>query len=150
MFDEEHGTLDGIKARHDPGTVVQKPFQFGYLSSKWLHELATKARRRQAAIPADVIDTGVEVIDKDNVADFEDELAEMKKSSLRRAELTMPWTSPELTWRRTQAVAFPLLQMRGITKRFPGVIALQGVSLHLARAARCSRSWARTGPARAR
>jgi ribose transport system ATP-binding protein len=29
--------------------------------------------------------------------------------------------------------ALPLLEMRGITKRFPGVVALQGVSLHLRR-----------------
>ena len=32
-----------------------------------------------------------------------------------------------------------LLEMRGITKRFPGVVALQDVSLSLARAARCWR-----------
>src|SRR3954471_18700882 len=33
----------------------------------------------------------------------------------------------------TPAASPPLLEMRGIVKRFPGVIALGGVSLHLAR-----------------
>jgi ribose transport system substrate-binding protein len=59
--------------------VVQKPFQFGYLSSKWMHELATKPEA-MAAIPANkVVDTGVEVINKANVVDFRTKLAEMKK-----------------------------------------------------------------------
>src|SRR3954468_23530033 len=31
----------------------------------------------------------------------------------------------------SSASAAPLLEMRGITKRFPGVLALQDVSLHL-------------------
>ena len=58
---------------------MQKPFQFGYLSSKWMHELATKPEA-MAAIPATkVIDTGVEVIARANVADFRTRLAEMKK-----------------------------------------------------------------------
>ena len=40
--------------------MVQKPFQFGYQSSKLLHELATKG---EAALPKDpLIDTGVDVI----------------------------------------------------------------------------------------
>ena len=52
-------------------TVVQKPFQFGYLSSKWMHELATKGPTAKAALPpTHIIDTGVEVIRKENVADF--------------------------------------------------------------------------------
>ena len=60
---------------------MQKPFQFGYLSSKWMHELATKGEVARAALPADkVIDTGVEVINKANVADFRSKLEEMKKN----------------------------------------------------------------------
>ena len=35
-------TLKGIQNGTIAATVVQKPFQFGYLSSKWMHELATK------------------------------------------------------------------------------------------------------------
>jgi len=37
VFDEEDGTLDGIAAGTVSCTVVQKPFQFGYLSSKMLN-----------------------------------------------------------------------------------------------------------------
>jgi ribose transport system substrate-binding protein len=80
VFDEEDGTLSGIANDVIQVTVVQKPFQFGYLSSKWMHELATKGEAAKAAIPASkVIDTGVEVINKANVAKFKEQLAEMKK-----------------------------------------------------------------------
>jgi len=80
VFDEEDGTPNGIANDVIQVTVVQKPFQFGYLSSKWMHELATKGEAAKAAIPANkVIDTGVEVINKANVAKFKDQLAEMKK-----------------------------------------------------------------------
>ena len=80
VFDEEDGTLTGIANDVIQVTVVQKPFQFGYLSSKWMHELATKGEAAKAAIPANkVIDTGVEVINKANVAKFKEQLAEMKK-----------------------------------------------------------------------
>jgi ribose transport system substrate-binding protein len=80
VFDEEDGTLTGIANDVIQVTVVQKPFQFGYLSSKWMHELATKGEAAKAAIPATkVIDTGVEVINKANVAKFKEQLAEMKK-----------------------------------------------------------------------
>jgi ribose transport system substrate-binding protein len=80
VFDEEDGTLKGIESDIIQVTVVQKPFQFGYLSSKWMHDLATDPDKAMAAIPKDKkIDTGVEVIKKDNVADFEKKLAEMKK-----------------------------------------------------------------------
>ncbi|HMJ51907.1 MAG TPA: sugar-binding protein [Polyangiaceae bacterium] len=81
VFDEEEGTLGGIANGTLQVTVVQKPFQFGYLSSKWMHELATKGETAKAALPADkVIDTGVEVITKTNVADFKAKLTEMKKN----------------------------------------------------------------------
>jgi ribose transport system substrate-binding protein len=81
VFDEEEGTLSGIAAGTIQVTVVQKPFQFGYLSSKWMHELATKGESAKSAVPTDkVIDTGVEVIDKTNVAEFKAKLAEMKKN----------------------------------------------------------------------
>jgi ribose transport system substrate-binding protein len=79
VFDEEDGALNGIANGIIACTVVQKPFQFGYLSSKWMHELATKPEVA-ATIPADKnLDTGVEVINKANVAEFRAKLAEMKK-----------------------------------------------------------------------
>ncbi len=77
VFDEEQGTLDGIKSGTIQCTCVQKPFQFGYLSSKWLHELATKGDAVQLP-PGNAVDTGVNVINKDNVEQFEKDLAAMK------------------------------------------------------------------------
>lgn len=80
VFDEEEGTLNAISGDIISATVVQKPYQFGYLSSKWMHELATKPEATLAVLPATKsIDTGVDVIDKTNVADFKQKLAEMKK-----------------------------------------------------------------------
>jgi ribose transport system substrate-binding protein len=77
VFDEEDGTLDGIEKGVIEVTVVQKPFQFGYLSSKMLHELATKG---EAALPKnDLVDTGVEVIKADNVKAFRENLKALKK-----------------------------------------------------------------------
>ncbi len=76
VFDEEDDTLAGIADGTIACTVVQKPYQFGYLSSKMMHELVAKG---QANIPADKkVDTGVTVINKDNVADFKAELTKLK------------------------------------------------------------------------
>ncbi|MET0794748.1 MAG: substrate-binding domain-containing protein [Polyangiaceae bacterium] len=81
VFDEDEGTLDGIANGTIQATVVQKPFQFGYLASKWMHDLAVKHDATKAALPpGGVIDTGVEVINKDNLKDFRDRLAALKKS----------------------------------------------------------------------
>src|SRR6266567_8231901 len=77
VFDEEDGTLNGIEKGVVQVTCVQKPFMFGYLSSKYLHELNTKG---ESAMPKDpIVDTGVEVITAQNVKDFRARLAEMKK-----------------------------------------------------------------------
>jgi ribose transport system substrate-binding protein len=80
VFDEEDGTLKGIKDGTISGTVVQHPFEMGYRSARWMHRLATDFEKARADIPADHIEnTGVEVIDKDTLADFEKRLAEWKK-----------------------------------------------------------------------
>ncbi len=79
-FDEEDGTLNAIANGTVAVTVVQKPFQFGYLASKWMQDLATKGDVAKAALPPNgLIDTGVEVISKANVDKFRQQLAEMKK-----------------------------------------------------------------------
>lgn len=79
VFDEEDGTLEGITKGSIQCTCVQKPFMFGYLSAKFLHEINTKG---DSAIPSGgVHDTGVDIITKDNVADFSKKLAEMKSGS---------------------------------------------------------------------
>ena len=76
VFDEEDDTLSAIADGTITVTVVQKPYQFGYLSSKMMHALATNG---DAAIPANKnVDTGVQVITKENVADFKAELAKLK------------------------------------------------------------------------
>ncbi|HVZ86636.1 MAG TPA: sugar-binding protein [Polyangia bacterium] len=81
VFDEDDGTLDGIENGAIQATVVQKPFMFGYLASKWMHDLATKGEAAKAAIPASkTLDTGVDVIDKTNVGAFKAKLAELKRS----------------------------------------------------------------------
>jgi len=81
VFDEDDGTLDGIQNGVIQATVVQKPFMFGYLASKWMNDLATKGEAAKATLPANhIIDTGVDVIDKASVAAFKAKLAEMKAS----------------------------------------------------------------------
>lgn len=81
VFDEDEATLDAIKSGTIEATVVQKPFQWGYLAAKWMHDLATKnAETKKALPPGGLIDTGVTVIDKSNVEAFRTELTELKKS----------------------------------------------------------------------
>jgi len=80
VFDEEDGTLKGIRDGTIAGTVVQHPFEMGYRSARWMHRLATDFDKVRAEIPADGIEnTGVEIVDKDTLADFEKRLAEWKK-----------------------------------------------------------------------
>jgi ribose transport system substrate-binding protein len=80
VFDEDDATLEAIKTGTIEATVVQKPFQFGYLSAKWMHDLATKPETKKNLPPGGVVDTGVTVIDKSNVESFKAELTAMKKS----------------------------------------------------------------------
>ena len=78
VFDEEQGTLDAIKSGVVQCTCVQKPFMFGYLASKWLHDLAVNGDA--VKLPeGGLIDTGVTIIDAQNVAQFEQDLAKMKQ-----------------------------------------------------------------------
>jgi ribose transport system substrate-binding protein len=80
VFDEEQGTLDGIRDGTIQVTCVQKPFQFGYLSSKWLHDLAVQGPA--VTLPPDRnIDTGVTLITRYNVDVFQKDLNAMKAGS---------------------------------------------------------------------
>jgi len=77
VFDGDDGTLEGIEKGVVQVTVVQKPFEFGYLSSKYLHELNTKG---DAAMPKNpIMDLGVERITPENVKEFKQRMAELKK-----------------------------------------------------------------------
>lgn len=74
-FDEEAATLQGVKDGVVFSTVVQKPYQFGYES---MRILAALARGEDAKIPENkIVDTGVEVINMDNVDSFWAELKKM-------------------------------------------------------------------------
>lgn len=74
-FDEDDVTLQGIKEGAIYATVVQKPYEFGYQTVKML---AAMARKGNVEIPENkIIDTGVDVINKDNVDDFWAKLRKM-------------------------------------------------------------------------
>ncbi len=74
-FDEEDEALQGIADGAIYGTVVQKPFEFGYQS---VRILAGLARGDQSALPeGEHLDTGVVVVNKDNVDEFRTKLAEL-------------------------------------------------------------------------
>lgn len=75
-FDEEEPTLQAIKDGVITCTIVQKPYEFGYLSSKLLKRLCTEG---EAALPEDELhDTGVTVIDAENVEEFWAQLRHLK------------------------------------------------------------------------
>ncbi len=77
VFDEEQGTLAGIRNGSIQVTCVQKPFMFGYLAAKWMTDLAKNGD--SVKLPeGGVIDTGVDLIDSTSVDAFAKHLAEMK------------------------------------------------------------------------
>ena len=80
VFDDEDGTLKGIQDGTINCTIVQHPYEMGYRAAKWMDELATDADKAKAKIPADKVDnTGLEVVNKSNLAEFEKRRAEWKK-----------------------------------------------------------------------
>jgi len=72
-FDEEEETLKAVEDGTISGTIVQRPFQFGYQSMKALKDV-----KDGKTIPT-FIDTTIQKIDKSNLATFWAELREMKK-----------------------------------------------------------------------
>ena len=78
-FDAEPETLRHLEAGNIDATVVQKPFDFGYLSTKLLYLINRKglaAAVKEMSIPADgIFDTGVEVITPANVKEYRKKLA---------------------------------------------------------------------------
>jgi ribose transport system substrate-binding protein len=77
VFDGEGGTLEGIASGTIACTVVQEPFQMGYLSSKMLNDLSTTGKSIVPNPPK--IETGVRIIDSANLASFQKELADQAK-----------------------------------------------------------------------
>jgi len=71
-FDEDEATLEAIEEGIIAATVVQQPYQMGYQSIRLLARLA---RGERDAIPeGGILDTGVQVVSKDNVQAFREEL----------------------------------------------------------------------------
>lgn len=74
-FDEEDATLQAISDGLVSATIVQKPFEFGYQS---VRILAALAKGEDPQIPENkIVDTGVRVINKDNVDDFKKEMQDI-------------------------------------------------------------------------
>jgi ribose transport system substrate-binding protein len=71
-FDEAEATLEGIKAGHVYGTIVQNPYMYGYKSIEVLNELK---KGNKSIIPADkFINIPARAIKKNNVAEFQADL----------------------------------------------------------------------------
>lgn len=78
-FDAEPLTLDGLEDGDIDATIVQKPYEFGYQSVKLLYAMITGDEEIVSKmLPQDtIIDTGVEVITPENVADYRGRLEEL-------------------------------------------------------------------------
>lgn len=77
VFDGDDATLEAIKSGTLSCTVVQKPFEEGYLASKMLNDLASKGKSVLPSPP--VVKTGVELIDAQNIDAYEKQVAQMSK-----------------------------------------------------------------------
>lgn len=78
-FDEEEATLAAIADGTISATIVQQPFEFGYLTAKWLHRLTTDFNNAHSEIPATgVIDAGTVIVSKSNLDEFRRKLDEMR------------------------------------------------------------------------
>lgn len=77
-FDAEPVTLQQLEKGNVDATVVQKPYDFGYLSTKLLYLINRKgwpAAKEEMKIPDDgLVDTGVEVITPATVKDYKAKL----------------------------------------------------------------------------
>ncbi len=73
VFDEEEETLKGVQDGLISATIVQRPFEFGYQSIKALKDI-----KEGKPVPP-IVDTGILVVNKDNVDKFWAELKELKK-----------------------------------------------------------------------
>ena len=78
-FDAEPLTQEALQKGQIQATVVQKPFDFGYLSTQLLYSLIMVQRQGgKAFLPEDImVNTGVRVITPQTIADFRKELADL-------------------------------------------------------------------------
>jgi ribose transport system substrate-binding protein len=107
-FDENEETLEGIKAGHIYGTVVQDPYNFGFES---IRLLAALARGNKSVLPPNGIHfIEHRIIKKDNVDAFHAELKERKgkpakpiqadpeAAKLRRVKVAFITNNPHEFW----------------------------------------------------
>lgn len=78
-FDAEPITLQYLKSGDIDAIVVQKPYMFGYLSVKYLHDMWTNGvDHTLSQIPKDkIVDTGVEIITQTNLEEYNKKLDEL-------------------------------------------------------------------------
>jgi len=80
-FDAEPVTLQQLEKNNIDATVVQKPYDFGYLSTKLLYLVNRKGyaeAKKELKIPDDgLVDTGVDVITPTTVGDYKKGLAKL-------------------------------------------------------------------------
>ncbi len=80
-FDAEPNTLKELEANNIDATVVQKPYDFGYLSTKLLYLINRKglsAAKKEMKIPdTGIYDTGVETITPANVKEYRQNLEKL-------------------------------------------------------------------------
>ena len=74
-FDDDATTLNGIRAGHIEGTVVQQPFEFAYQALKSLKGLN---EGQPTAAKDGIVDIPVQIITKDNVDNYEKEQASLR------------------------------------------------------------------------
>jgi ribose transport system substrate-binding protein len=84
-FDAEPNTLRALKDGNIDFTVVQKPYQFGWLSVEFLYKAKTEGvdkAKQEMKVPANgIVDTGVEIVTPANYAAFQKRLDELGVTS---------------------------------------------------------------------
>jgi ribose transport system substrate-binding protein len=84
-FDAEPKTIQALQEGKIDVTVVQKPYEFGRMAVELLYKMKTKgveAARAELNVPANgIVDTGVELVTPENVAEFKKKLDEMGVTS---------------------------------------------------------------------
>jgi len=129
VFDDDDKTLAAIERGTIQAAVVDKPFEFGYVSAKWMHQLATGGERARQSIPAGAkIDTGVTVVDASNIAAFESRTEEEMSSPAVCAQLVaklcadLPVGSEVCEMIREKTPSFPAARCREMLQRYDEVL----------------------------
>ena len=128
-FDEDPQTLRGVTDGTIQSTVVQQPFEFGYQS---MIDMIKRDQRRPLVHPGQQADHHSDPRDRQDqrrrVPDLDARCCSRNSRCSDLHLLPLPLREGSRSkWRA------PLLELAGITKVYPGVIALDDVSLRVAR-----------------